>query len=233
MPTICASVNRDLRMLGDSLRPSLAAVLALFAGILSGSQVRSTNGSFQIRFRHSKGQFSRSPSRFVGTCHRTNHSSIGTWFMPNEQRRLAHVEVLKTIDINSPVGGRIENYRDAFPITNDVVPALERFLSSTRVDNRNSALAALVIYGQRDGYEADAVLLHYQSRDYAGGSPEEFASIHYLRIMQERGSATAFRLLDLLDADPYVRSLWPELENGEPQKYPNSGAGRVREDEPS
>jgi len=153
--------------------------------------------------------------------------------MPNEQSRLAHVEILKTIDIHSAVGGRIENYCDAFPITDDVIPVLERFLSSTRVENRDAALAALVIYGQRDGYEADAVLLHYQSRDYAGGSPEEFASIHYLRIMHDRGSATAFRLLDLLDADPYVRSLWPELENEEPQKYRNSSADGVREDEPS
>jgi hypothetical protein len=113
--------------------------------------------------------------------------------------------------LDTVVSGRIEQYFEAFDITDDAVPVLERFLSPPLVTNRGAALCALVVYAGRPGYEADALLLHYQSRDNAGGSEEEFAAIDYLRRLRDRGSAVASRALMLLDSDPYVRALWGDV----------------------
>ncbi len=114
-------------------------------------------------------------------------------------------------DIDSPVGGIIEIFLDKFVVSADSIPVFERFLGSTDVDNRSAALMALTQYGKRIGYEADAIVLHYQTRTGLG-SPEEFAALRYLREMSLVGSDVAKRILILLDRDPYIKQLYGDLD---------------------
>lgn len=79
--------------------------------------------------------------------------------------KLEMLERLQKVDIETQVGGLIENHFELFLIEKDVVHLFERFLRAKSVENRRSALCALVVYGKLAGYEADAVLFHYQSRD--------------------------------------------------------------------
>jgi len=125
--------------------------------------------------------------------------------LDNEDSILAE---LLARDINTPIGGLIEEFLDRFPVTEGTIPVFERFLDSADVDNRSAALLALVEYGQRLGYEADALVLHYQTR--SGGSPEEYAALRFLRLMSERGSASAARAWALLGRDEYVTALFAE-----------------------
>ncbi len=117
------------------------------------------------------------------------------------------LQYLRDVDINEPVGGCIETYCESQPVIEEIAPVFERFLRSRSLSNRNAALEALVVYGKRSGYATDAVLLHYQSRNGVG-SPEEFAAIDYLRRLRSRGSASAARALDLMDAEVYIRRLY-------------------------
>ena len=70
---------------------------------------------------------------------------------------------------------------------------------------------ALVEYGKRVGYEADAIALHYQTRSGVG-SPEEFAALRYLREMSLSSSVVAKRLLIVLGRDPYIAKLFGEIK---------------------
>jgi len=65
----------------------------------------------------------------------------------------------------------------------------------------------LIECGGFSGYEADAVLLHFESRN-EHSSPEEFAAIRYLKDLMEMGSGTADRILTLLNREPYVREMY-------------------------
>lgn len=114
-------------------------------------------------------------------------------------------------DIKAPVGGIIEDFLDGFAVSDESVPIFERFLGSANADNRSAALMALVEYGKRVGYEADAIALHYQTRSGVG-SPEEFAALRYLREMSLSSSVVAKRLLIVLGRDPYIAKLFGEIK---------------------
>jgi hypothetical protein len=120
---------------------------------------------------------------------------------------------LRDIDINSEVGGTIEDYFDTDVVINDhvdvdfAVAVFERFLLSRILDNRSAALEALVIHGRFQGYEADAVLLHFAAREDET-SQVIFESTSILRRMSDGGSLEAGRVLRVLEDDPYVRRVF-------------------------
>ena len=121
--------------------------------------------------------------------------------------RTSALHELESVDIESPVGGRIELYCEQYPVTQNERPIFERFLDAKSVQNRSAALAALVICGKFAVYEAAALQLHYDSRD-GYGSAEEFAAINYLRKMSNLGNVRAHEILIRLDADPYIEKLY-------------------------
>jgi|GEM_PF-4841084 len=106
-----------------------------------------------------------------------------------------------------PVGGLIETYiesalvvsgKGSIEITPVAQEVFEAALKSKRLADRDAALEALVHWGNRIGYEADALLLHHQSK------PEviiDISSAHYLGEMAYNGSAAAARILYLLTFD--------------------------------
>ena len=104
------------------------------------------------------------------------------------------------------VADLIHEYCDHHRVTSDEKPIMERFLSSRSVRNRSAALAALISWGKFTGYDADALLLHFDSRD-GTGSQEEYDALEYLRRLQYLGSAVARRMLAQLYVQPYVRKL--------------------------
>jgi hypothetical protein len=120
---------------------------------------------------------------------------------------------LRDIDINREVGGTIEDYFDRDVVIDDcpdadsAIKVFERFLLSAILGNRSSALEALVIYGCFHGYEADAVLLHFASREDTS-SQGIFEATSLLRRMSDGGSAEADRVLRLLEQDPYVKEMY-------------------------
>ncbi|HEV2737878.1 MAG TPA: hypothetical protein VGU66_04785 [Candidatus Elarobacter sp.] len=126
--------------------------------------------------------------------------------MPISAKDRALAEIA-AIDTEAPAGGSIEDYCEHYGVTESDRQVFERFLRAKSVQNRSAALAALVECGELSGYEADALQLHYDSRDGLG-TPEEFAAIGYLRKMRDLGSNTARTMLERLDADPYVRRLY-------------------------
>lgn len=121
-----------------------------------------------------------------------------------KERILAYLE---GCPLDEEIGGQIESYCEQYRVGVDERPIFERFLASSQVDNRSAALLALVECGHFDGYEGDAVLLHYQSRE-DDADPAEYAAINYLRMLAERGSHQARRILTLLNRDPYVRKMY-------------------------
>lgn len=124
-----------------------------------------------------------------------------------EPDALDMLEKLKHVDIEEPVGFAIESFIEKHPVTDASVPVFERFLRAADLDNRSAALRALAQAGRRCGYEADALMLHFQARD-GTGSPEEFAALGYLSDMREAGSSVARRILEALMRDPYVMALF-------------------------
>jgi len=112
---------------------------------------------------------------------------------------------LEACDLNEQVGSAIEGYCDRFAVTEAEREIFERFLSSTNQDNRSATLSALFGYGKFNGYEADALLLHYESRDQLG--IEDHAAHGYLVELYERGSKVATRILTLLNRQAYVREM--------------------------
>jgi len=107
-------------------------------------------------------------------------------------------------DINEPLGADIEDFCDDFVVAPEMVPAFERILLSTLIDNRSAALWALVYYAHRVGYEADAVQLYFSARD-ADVEQAAAAALDYLGQMGKRGSAAAKRMSLLLARDPWAR----------------------------
>jgi hypothetical protein len=104
----------------------------------------------------------------------------------------------------------LELYRDNFAIRKSDVTVLERYLASDNIANRDSVLSALVA-GAFDGYEADVVLLWFQSRgsEYAG-RPVEHSPINMLGQLLERGSASAKRVHGLVAKSDTFKKLYGE-----------------------
>lgn len=129
------------------------------------------------------------------------------------QTRSELLSRLRDIDINREVGGTIEEYFDRdvviddCPEANNAIKVFERFLLSTILENRFAALEALVIYGCLHGYEADAVLLHFASREDTS-SQGIFEATSLLRRMRDGGSFEADRVLRILEQDPYVKRMY-------------------------
>jgi hypothetical protein len=96
-------------------------------------------------------------------------------------------------DINAPAGGAIENFAEAYNVSDSAIPILERFLLSDNLDNRSAALEAL-IGAKRYDYAADAVLLHFQGRECANVSMEAFDALSYLYLMRIAGNVSAERI---------------------------------------
>jgi len=97
-------------------------------------------------------------------------------------------------DIHAPAGGAIENYYETYDISDAAIPILERFLLSSNLDNRSAAL--------------DAVLLHFQGREFESVSTEVFEGLSHLASMRRGGNVAAERMAELLRSDPYVIKLW-------------------------
>lgn len=114
---------------------------------------------------------------------------------------------LRNCELDETVGGFIENYCEVYSLTEDERPVFERFLMSPSLDNRSAALSALIQSGKFGGYEADALLLHYEGRTDRT-SQVEFDGINYLRYLLEMGSNEADRILKLLNRQRYVRALY-------------------------
>jgi len=110
-------------------------------------------------------------------------------------------------DIHAPAGGAIENYYETYDISDAAIPILERFLLSSNLDNRSAALDALII-AKRYDYAADAVLLHFQGREFESVSTEVFEGLSHLASMRRGGNVAAERMAELLRSDPYVIKLW-------------------------
>jgi len=121
--------------------------------------------------------------------------------------QLVRLEELKTGSLETEQGAKMELYFEEFGVGQLEKPVFERFLLSPLIGNRSTALRALVQFGSFPGYEAQAVLLHYQGRDYPDHA-YTFRGIDLLAKMVRLGSADAERALTLLHREPYVSEMY-------------------------
>ena len=61
------------------------------------------------------------------------------------------------------------------------------------------------------GYEKEALRLHHDSHDNGLGNAEEVAALNFLRKMSEMGGDRARSMLQRVDGDPCVRSLYGSI----------------------
>jgi hypothetical protein len=115
---------------------------------------------------------------------------------------------IKSRNPRDEVSGAIQEFRDRYPVTEAEREIFERVLSFVSPHSREAALEALVDAGGFGGYEADALFLQYEFRDY--GEEDNYPSLRLLYTMYTRGSKEAERVLDLLYRQDYVRNWYGE-----------------------
>jgi hypothetical protein len=124
--------------------------------------------------------------------------------MPRNHFPELGVELLEHIRTGDLHDGLLTQLIDDYVSNYDFTPAAEtaiaRCLLSPLRGVRNMALEALTQYGDRTGYEGEAVLLYFESREEHWSRAKD--AIRSLKVMMENGSRVAARILYVLSDNP-------------------------------